>query len=314
MRRPGGLIADDEVWMTTKTLPGTGSGAPPMIRLLPDRSGFLTVLAALAALTFAGAGPAAAQIQTPGRLQTQQVSGVVLEVVGRAPVPDAVIRVQGQVDAVRSGRDGRFILRDVPAGSWLLEVTPPGRAPHTYSMDVEPGGYAVVEVVVESLGDPSSREASGIRRTRSRESFDWSQDPAGHSFGRTFLGAAAGNALGLAAGLAVGRQCVFIEDRTEEIAFSCDNAGVAGAGLAAVALPALGGAIGARLAGGTDRSRGRMVPAVVGGAMGVLPGYIFSLSTVGGGVETMNAVGMGFLLVGAPLITTAADRLFRTLR
>lgn len=268
--------------------------------------------AILAALVLSG--HAAAQIQTSGRLHTQQVSGIVLEVDGRVPVPDAVVRVQGQVDAVRSGADGRFILRDVPAGSWLLEVTPPGRLPHTYAVDVEPGGYAVVEVTVEALGDPASREAAGLLRARTRASFDWTQDPAGHSFGRTFLGAAAGNALGLAAGLAVGRQCVFVEEGTEEIDFSCGNAGVAGAGLAAVALPAVGGAVGARLAGGTDRSRGRLVPAVVGGAMGVLPGYIFSLSTVGGGVETMNAVGVGFLLVGAPLITTVADRLFRTLR
>lgn len=309
------MTIDDE-WTTTRTtLPGTVPVRRAMTRPLFSRPrGVPALLAAAACLALASAEPAAAQTQTPGRLHEQQVSGVVLEADGRAPVPDAVIRVQGRLDAVRTGPDGRFVLRDVPAGSWLLEVTPPGRAPHTYAMDVEPGGYAVVELTVAALGDPASRAGGGLRRHPAGSSFDWSQDPAGHSFGRTFVGAAAGNALGLAAGLAVGRKCVFVEERTEEIDFSCGNAGVAGAGLAAVALPALGGALGARFAGGTDRSRGRLVPAVVAGAMGVLPGYIFSLSTVGGGVETMNAVGVGFLLVGAPLITTAADRLFRTLR
>lgn len=147
-----------------------------------------------------------------------------------------------------------------------------------------------------------------------RSSFDWSQDPAGHSFGRTFVGALLGNAAGLAAGVAVGRQCVFIEDRTQDIEFSCGNAGVAGAGFAAVALPALGSALGANLLGRTERSSGRFVPSVVGGAMGAVPGYIFALATVGEGVETMNAVGKGFLILAPPLLTTVADRLYRSLR
>ncbi len=387
-----------------------------------------------------------AQGRSTGPVKTQQISGIVLEAGQMVPVPDAVIRVRGEIDATRSGADGRFILRGVPSGSWVLEVRAPGRDPYTYDVALEPGGFAELEIVLEALtpepatsavrsmgvvaegellddlrrgardigqlvqlavpglsgaqvsnlaggdrcisfrggarssagsvgasgctpplvyldGAPLSNPdvlfsspavntvmriqaiapdeasvafggamdgvvlletgtgADGVqagrriapRRPR-RTSFDWSQDPQGHNFARTFLGAAAGNALGLAAGLAVGEQCVFVEERTDEIDFKCNNAGVAGAGLAAVTLPAIGGALGAQFAGRTTLSKGRVLPAVIGGAMGVLPGYIFSLSTVGGGVQTMNAVGVTFLLVGAPVITTFADRIFRSLR
>lgn len=283
------------------------------LRFARPRAVFLAV-----ALTAVAAAPSAAQ------LRTQQVTGVVQDATTGLPLADAVLRVRGELDAARSARDGRFILRDVPSGFWTLEVVAPGYAPATFEMMLEPGGFAEMELRLDRAGTGTSSEGSALvpapgggtraaPRTR-RTSFDWNQDPQGHPFLRTFAGAAAGNALGLVAGLAVGRQCVFVEERTDEIDFSCGHAGVVGAGVAAVALPALGSAIGAGFGGQTSASRGRLVPALVGGAMGVIPGYIFSLSTVGDGVETMNAVGVGFLVIGAPLVTTFADRLFRTLR
>lgn len=241
---------------------------------------------------------------------------MVLDVRDDAPLPGATLRVAGTTRVTVSDGEGRFVFRDVPAGTWVLEVTAPGFQAHTFPMDVEPGGFADVVIrmaPLDSAGAEAGSRAS-VRPGPGRPTFDWSMDPEGHRFGRAFLGAAAGNAVGLAAGLAVGRQCVFIEDRTDEIEFSCGDAGVAGVGVAAVALPALGSALGARVLGRTDRSRGRLVPALVGAGMGVLPGYIFSLSTVGDGVGTMNAVGKAFLLVGTPLLTALADRMHRTLR
>ena len=84
--------------------------------------------------------------------------------------------------------------------------------------------------------------------------------------------------------------------------------------LAAMALPALGSALGARLGGSTDQSVGRLVPGLLGAAMMIFPGYAFSLSTVGGGTEVANGVGHAFLVVGAPVVAALADRLFRRLR
>jgi len=198
-----------------------------------------------------------------------------------------------------------------------IQAIPPAEAAGLFS------GSGNGVILVETRFAPRRGEAMGAGTSTSgrsgyvparRSSFDWSQDPAGHNFGRTFLGALVGNAAGLAAGVAVGRQCVFVEERTQDIEFSCGNAGVAGAGLAAVALPGLGSAIGANLMGRTERSAGRFIPSVVGGMMGALPGYIFALATVGDGVGTMNTVGKGFLVVAPPLLTTVADRLFRSLR
>ena len=124
----------------------------------------------------------------------------------------------------------------------------------------------------------------------------------------------AGNLLGLAAGLAVGRECIYIEERTKEIEQSCSHMGVAGAGLSAFALPALGSALGARWGGRTNTSQGNLIPALMGAGMMIFPGYIFSLMTVGDGVQTMNQVGRGMLLVGTPALVTLADRMFRKLR
>ena len=198
-----------------------------------------------------------------------------------------------------------------------VQAIPPAEAAGIF------GGAVNGVILVETRFAPARVTGAGVpggdpRRTgyvpARRSSFDWSQDPEGHSFGRAFVGALLGNAAGLAAGVAIGRKCVFIEERTQDIEFSCGNAGVAGAGFAAVALPAMGSAIGANLLGRTERSSGRFVPSVVGGAMGAVPGYIFALATVGEGVGTMNAVGKGFLILAPPLLTTLADRLFRKLR
>ncbi|MDA0329874.1 MAG: carboxypeptidase-like regulatory domain-containing protein [Gemmatimonadetes bacterium] len=401
------------------------------------------------------------------QFQAERVSGVVRDFESGATLAGVTVSVQGSDTQVSTDASGRFVLRDVPAGTWTLEVEFEGYGARTYAMEIEPGGFAEVEInltaepeaapmpppssdpartlgqVVEaeeiarligsvrSLGELIQRAAPGLRSreaagfvgfglclefrgssarsgtslvvggdeedfsclhprifldgiqaqdptsiydlsaladirriqvipsaeagarfgsapngvvlietrfmvarpapvdvgvgnpvpgagqpfvSRARSSFDWDQDPAGHPFARTFVGAVIGNAIGLTAGVSVGRQCVFIEDRTLDIAFSCGNAGVAGVSAAAIALPALGSAMGAHFGGRTQLSTGKLVPAMVGAAMGVLPGYIFSLSTVGEGVQTMNTIGKVFLVVGTPLLTSLADRMFRGMR
>lgn len=140
--------------------------------------------------------------------------------------------------------------------------------------------------------------------------FDWSQEPRGHAGLRTAGVALLGNTVGLAAGLAIGRECFFV-DEYETIQTTCGTVGNSGAVLAAVALPAIGSAIGARLGGGTDGSVGRLGPALLGASMALLPGYVYSISTVGRGSDVANAAGAVILLVGTPLAVTLADRLFR---
>ena len=177
------------------------------------------------------------------------------------------------------------------------------------------GGATYGVILVATTGSRGTLFPRGGRRTAStRSTFDWADDPQGHPFLRTFLASAAGTAIGLAAGREVGRQCIYVEEGTQELDSSCSQAGTAGVSLAAVVIPALTSAIGARYGGTTALSRGRFLPAVMGAGLAIIPGYIYSLVTVGDGVGASNAVGTTFLLVGTPLVTTLADRLFRTLR
>lgn len=192
-----------------------------------------------------------------------------------------------------------------------IQAIPPGEAGAQFGAAT----YGVIVIATTaSRGRAGSMSPYGSLLASRRTSFDWSQDPNGHPFLRSLLGATLGNLAGLAAGLEVGRQCVFIEDGTRELDTTCPKAGLAGAGLVAIALPALGSAMGSHFGGRTSVSEGRWLPALAGAAMAIVPGYAFSLTTVGSGVEQTTAAGKVLLVVGTPLFTALADRLFRELR
>jgi hypothetical protein len=79
-------------------------------------------------------------------------------------------------------------------------------------------------------------------------------------------------------------------------------------------LPALGSSLASRWTGRTELSEGRFVPALVGAGMTVLPGYALILSGQRNDSDGMVGLGYAILVVGTPVITTAADYLFRRLR
>lgn len=204
-----------------------------------------------------------------------------------------------------------YSMSDYGALQWIQAISP-AEAGAQY------GGatYGVILVTtVAGARTAAMAEAAPARLLRSRRStFDWEQDPSGHPFFRAFAGAAAGNAVGLLAGREVWERCVFVDDRTKELERTCARPGVAGVGAAAVALPALGSALGAHFGGRTRVSQGRWLPALVGATVALLPGYGYSLVTVGDGVGATNAAGKAFLLLGTPLATVLADRMYRRLR
>lgn len=192
-----------------------------------------------------------------------------------------------------------------------MQMIPPGEAGARY------GSGSLYGVLLIETRRPGRERIAGAPVIPTagpprRMTFDWDQDPAGHSTGRALAGAVLGNALGLAAGLAVARRCIDVVG--EQIETSCGGSGNVAAGLAAFAFPAVGSAVGARLGGGTETSVGRLTPALIGAGMLLFPGYAFSMSTVGGDVAAVNNIGRGFLVLGVPLAVTVADRLFRKLR
>ncbi|MDT8342131.1 MAG: TonB-dependent receptor plug domain-containing protein [Longimicrobiales bacterium] len=190
-----------------------------------------------------------------------------------------------------------------------IQVIPPGEAGTRY------GSGSLYGVMLIETRRPGFDERAGVDRLapgRPAVTFDWELDPAGHPTGRTILGGLAGNAVGMAIGVTLARQCIDVVDR--QIRSSCGLGGTVGAGAAAVLFPAFGAALGARLAGSTERSQGTLIPALVGAGLMLFPGYAFSLSTVGEGSGTVNGVGYFLLGVGVPLAVTLADRLYRRLR
>ncbi|HSG10086.1 MAG TPA: carboxypeptidase regulatory-like domain-containing protein [Longimicrobiales bacterium] len=194
-----------------------------------------------------------------------------------------------------------------------IRVIPPGEAGARYGTGSLYGVILIETRPPGRSGTPEDRPVVPLGLERGRMTFDWSQEPEGHPLGRAILGASLGNSLGLLAGVAAGQRCIGIDDK-DQIVTSCGGAANAMSVLGAMALPAMGGALGVRLGGGTDGSVGRLLPALVGAGMMLFPGYAFSMSTVGGGSAAANAIGNTLLIVGPPLLLTVSDRLFRRTR
>lgn len=170
-------------------------------------------------------------------------------------------------------------------GALIIETRRPGRNPN------------------EALG-------SGLLGPRRH---DWSLEAVPHSTGRVFLGSAVGNVAGLAAGVAVASRCIgFRGAKKDAIVTDCGGTATMAAAAVAVGLPALGSALGARLTGATDRSRGTLGAALIGAAVTLIPGYALGIAGQRDDTGVMEGVGLVTLTVAVPLVATLTDRLFRS--
>ena len=145
--------------------------------------------------------------------------------------------------------------------------------------------------------------------------FDWKSDAQGHNTIGVFASSAVGNAVGLAIGVTLAKQCLGLRKPSNDgLITDCTAVPTIGAAAAGLLLPALGSSLGSRLAGQTDRSRGRFGPATVGATMALVPGYALVFTGQRNNSQSLQYVGYGIMTVGAPFISTAADYLFRKLR
>lgn len=194
-----------------------------------------------------------------------------------------------------------------------IQVVPPAEAGARY------GTGALYGVILIETARPGREGPGGaplpppLPLRRGSSTWDWSTEAGDHPSLRTFLAAGAGSALGLGLGIAAAGRCISIDEK-DQVVSGCSFGGDALAMATAFALPALGGALGARWAGGTEASRGRFLPALLGAGLALFPGYAFSMSTVGSGSEAANVAGALFLVLGTPAVVTAADALFRNRR
>ena len=145
--------------------------------------------------------------------------------------------------------------------------------------------------------------------------FNWNDEAQRHSTTRVFVTTALGNGLGLALGVTAAAQCIGMRKPAYDgIISDCKSAATIGTGAAAIVLPALASGLASRWSGRTDRSQGMLAPAAVGTAMTIVPGYALVFSGYRNDSDALKWVGYGIIVVGAPLVTTAADYLFRELR
>ncbi len=151
--------------------------------------------------------------------------------------------------------------------------------------------------------------------TRGLRPFDWTLDPRPHPFSRAFAYSLVGSAAGLALGVTAANQCIALRSPAKDsIITKCDTWPTVGSAVAAMVLPALGGAFGASLGGKTHLSKGMVIPAAVGATMALMPGYALAISSERQNSNALGAIAGGLLTLGVPLAASLSDRLYRSLR
>jgi len=197
-----------------------------------------------------------------------------------------------------------------PASIERIEVIPPAEAGLLYGSE---SAFGVITIETKLWFSKEEREAipphlrGGVH--------NWSLEVQPHPTRRAFLSAMAANAVGVAAGLALANRCVEFDELDRNVfASRCDRWETAGSWGAAIVLPLVGSALGARLGGGTAASQGRLLPAIAAGSVVLLPGYAMMSSAGERRSSATFRVGEVFVLLGIPAAVTIADRMFRRFR
>lgn len=201
-------------------------------------------------------------------------------------------------------------------------IAPSFGAGGSYGLD---GAWGAIVVETHAQADQGSSFGSAAPRTREFQPwYDWAPEPRPYLGTRVYAAAFAGNAVGLAAGLAAVAQCVDLEAgvlRTRETslfgrrAYRCHPSVVLATGLLATVLPAVTGAVTARMAGATDRSSGAVVySALASQAVFIPAAVIFITGTNGRAIGPGEVAGLALVTLGAPLLNALSDRFFRILR
>jgi hypothetical protein len=195
-----------------------------------------------------------------------------------------------------------------------IEVVPASEAGVRFGSMARYGALLIQTRRPGAISDAARPEAAP-RPVVAVNTFSWEQDPKGHRTALVFATSAAANAAGLGLGYVTARQCLHYRTSDRDgIVSECGALTTFGAVMSALVLPAVSTGLMSRLAGRTDYSEGKLGPALVGGAMTLLPGYGLMMTGERNNDEMMTTFGYVLLAVGPPIMTTAADYLFRQIR
>jgi hypothetical protein len=183
-----------------------------------------------------------------------------------------------------------------------IEVLSPAQAGVRYGMRNGQGA-----LIVETKRGPVQRRSD---MTRYLTGLDWSNEARPYPWLKVFGSAFLVNAAALGISYLMVDECFWTQEASLALRTRCGPLGTTGAAVLSVALPAAGAGVVARWAGSTDRSRGRLVPAMVAGALALSAGYIMVLGGEGGAEMAGGAV----LGLGVPAVLTLADRIIRIRR
>lgn len=223
--------------------------------------------------------------------------------------------------AIRTGND----LGDCDGVSVVLDGVPVGDAAYVYSgiplQDIErievlsPAQAGVRYGMRNGQGALIAETKRGPVRRRSDMSryltgLDWSGESQPYRWPKVFGSALLVNAAALGISYVMVEECFWTQESSFALRTRCGPLGTTGAAVLSVALPAVGAGLAARWAGGTERSRGRLVPAMVAGGMALSAGYLMVLGGEGGA----EVAGGALLSLGVPAVLTLADRIIRIRR
>lgn len=207
------------------------------------------------------------------------------------------------VDGVRIADPGLFYTTVPPGDIERMELLSPAEAGARYG-SVSGNGVLLIET-----RRPPERRAQTDLAGNDISGFDWSGESKPYAWKRVFATSFAANLIGVGVSIALADQCLW---RTEAgslgLRTRCGGAATTGIGFLSLTLPAIGGSLAAQWGGATDQSRGRLTPASLTTALGVTSGYMLLIH----GTGTSEAIGTGMLAVGVPVLTTLADRIFRS--
>jgi hypothetical protein len=182
-----------------------------------------------------------------------------------------------------------------------LEAISPGQAGVQYGTL---GGNGVLLIETRTGPRPNRPDGSEEMVTYG---FDWDLEPQPYAWKRVVGGAFLVNALGLGLGIAAAHQCLQVSDQTLGVQEGCAGMKALGAGALALALPVFGTSYAVRWGGGTDRSRGRLMPSVILASASAITGYLLV-------IQGQDVAGGVLLGLGIPSLSVFSDRLFRVLR